>query len=150
MALSEALGEPVPFGQSPFALGQGNRFEARVKADGYAELVRVLAEVGIELPTRLRSVSIKGGSNNDERVARTRDVLRAIAEGDPGAANVIDHGMTMLTVGGITVCLKQDALAARGRPRFGAGGRRAACRPPPSTAGPGGRRRPARRGRRCA
>ena len=115
--LAEAAGHPTPFGQSPFAIGQGNRFETRVKADGYVELVRVLAEVGIELPPRLRTASAKRGTN-DDRVADTREILRAIATGDPQAANVIDHGMTTLQVGDTTVYLEQDALAFRHEDRL--------------------------------
>ena len=110
--LAAALGQPIPFGQSPFALGQGNRFEQRVKADGYAELVRVLAELGVELPAELSTAKVKG-FDNEARVARTREVLQAIATGEPDAPNVIDHGMTKLMVGEHPVYLEQDAMAFR-------------------------------------
>ncbi|RFU86683.1 hypothetical protein DY218_10870, partial [Streptomyces triticagri] len=40
-ALAGALGAPSGFGQSQFALVRGNAFEARVKADGGAELLRL-------------------------------------------------------------------------------------------------------------
>lgn len=110
VALAKAVGHPAPFGQSPFALGQGNRFEARVKADGYAELVRVVRELGINLPDHLTTVTI-GKGRNDDRVARTSTALADIAGGDPSAPNVIDQGMTTLTVGDSTVYLEQDALA---------------------------------------
>jgi len=111
--LAATLGKPVPFGQSPFALGQGNSFEQRVKRDGYAELVRVLSELGVTLPPSLETAQVSGGSDNEARVARTTEVLRAIAAGDHDAPNVIDHGMTKLMVGGSTVYLEQDALAFR-------------------------------------
>jgi hypothetical protein len=110
--LAKALNQPVPFGQSPFAIGQGNRFEERVKADGYAELVRVLAELGVELPDELETAKVKG-FDNEARVARTRDLLRAVATGKSGAPNVIDHGMTKLMVGDHPVYLEQDAMAFR-------------------------------------
>lgn len=113
LGLAESLGKPVPFGQSPFALGQGNNFELRVKRDDYVELVRVLAELDIELPDTLQSVQVSGGSNNEARVAKTTEVLRAIAAGDTDAPNVVDHGMTKLMVGGVPVYLEQDALAFR-------------------------------------
>ena len=41
-ALARALGAPAPFGQSQFAFMRGNAFEARVKADGGTELLRLL------------------------------------------------------------------------------------------------------------
>ncbi len=111
--LASQLGKPVPFGQSPFAIGQGNNFERRVKRDGYAELSRVLADLGFALPEVLGTVQVAGGSNNEARVARTTEVLHSIASGDGDAPNVIDHGMTKLTVGGVAVYLEQDALAFR-------------------------------------
>ncbi|NEB95627.1 hypothetical protein G3I21_28785, partial [Streptomyces bauhiniae] len=40
-ALAGALGAPSDYGQSQFALIRGNTFEARVKADGGAELLRL-------------------------------------------------------------------------------------------------------------
>lgn len=111
--MADHLGQPVPFGQSPFAIGQGNRFEARVKANHYAELKRVLAEVGIVLPPSLTTVSIRGGFDNEARVADTRGALEAIATGESTAVNVIDKGMTKLLVGDNPVYLEQDALAFR-------------------------------------
>ncbi len=42
--LASHTGFPAPFGQSQFALGRGNAFEAQVKANGCAELLRLLRE----------------------------------------------------------------------------------------------------------
>ena len=42
--LAAYAGFPAPFGQSRFALGRGNAFEAQVKADGGAELLTLLRE----------------------------------------------------------------------------------------------------------
>lgn len=42
--LADALGSPSAFGQSQFAFMRGNAFEARVKADGGAELLRLVHE----------------------------------------------------------------------------------------------------------
>ena len=42
--LAKRIGFPARFGQSQFAIIRGNAFEAQVKADGCAELLRVLAE----------------------------------------------------------------------------------------------------------
>ena len=111
--LAGVLGAAPQFGQSPFALGQGNRFEARVKENGYEALVEVLRGVGFELPDELAAVQITappGLDMMDRRAAKTRDVLRAIAEGATDAPNVIDHGVTELRVGGSSVYLEQDAL----------------------------------------
>ncbi len=53
--LAQALGSPAPFGQSQFAFMRGNAFEARVKADGGAELLRLLYErFGGSSPPRAR------------------------------------------------------------------------------------------------
>src|SRR4029079_12931380 len=43
-ALAGALGSPSAFGQSQFALTRGTAFEAKVKADGGAELLRLVHE----------------------------------------------------------------------------------------------------------
>ena len=79
------LGHATQFGQSPFALGQGNRFEQRVKADGYAQLVEVLREVGFDLPDTLTTLEVTTDRSLgmqqalDARVQVTRDALAAIA-----------------------------------------------------------------------
>ena len=50
-AAARHLGFPAPFGQSPFAITRGNAFEAQVKADGCAELLRLLRDVlGLPIP----------------------------------------------------------------------------------------------------
>lgn len=119
--LAERLGAPAQFGQSPFAIGQGNRFEERIKADGYASLVTAINDLlgifeGVE---DLRSVNLervgnlRGRELVKARAARTADVLEAIAKGEPDAPHVVDHGVTTLEVGGNTVYLEQDALAFR-------------------------------------
>ena len=49
--LAAYIGYPAPFGQSRFALGRGNAFEAQVKANGCAELLRLLREhLGLPIP----------------------------------------------------------------------------------------------------
>ena len=42
--LASHMGFPTQFGQSQFAIGRGNAFEAQVKAGGCAELLRLLRE----------------------------------------------------------------------------------------------------------
>ena len=114
--MAAALGRPPQFGQSPFALGSGNRFETRVKDNDYAELVEVLRTVGFELPDRLRAVNVTAAPGPEmmhQRADETAEILQRIASGDPEAPNVIDHGVTMLRVGSSVVYLEQDALAFR-------------------------------------
>lgn len=114
--MAAALGGAPQFGQSPFALGRGNRFETRVKDNHYAALVQVLRGVGFDLPDSLRTVKITAQPGRDmmqERARQTSEALRQIASGHPGAANVIDQAVTMLHVGSTEVYLEQDALAFR-------------------------------------
>lgn len=119
--LADRLGSPTQFGQSPFAIGQGNRFEQRIKADDHALLAQAIDErLGIfhGLPSltsvNLETVPTEPGQRLIEaRAARTADVLVQIATGDPAAPHVVDHGVTTLDVGGATVYLEQDALAFR-------------------------------------
>jgi hypothetical protein len=115
---ADLLGAPPKFGQSPFALGQGNRFERRVKAENYALLVEVLRrDVGYDLPDQLKTFSTTtagvapGEAALEARVQQTKDVLARIAGGDDEAPNVIDHGVTILHVGDTKIFLEQDALA---------------------------------------
>ena len=118
------LGAPPKFGQSPFAIGQGNRFERRVKADGYALLVEVLRDVGFEMPDTLETLVVSGAGASrgqaalDARLTKTTAALGRIAAGDADAPNVIDHAVTILRVGGGKVYLEQDALAFRAGDRI--------------------------------
>jgi hypothetical protein len=117
--LAAHVGQPTQFGQSPFAIGQGNRFESRVKDDGYAELVRVLGEClpafeGMTAPEALDLNTVGAGpADRVGRVAGTQEALRQIVAGEVNAPNVLDHAMTTLRVGHRIVYLEQDALAFR-------------------------------------
>lgn len=69
--LAERVGPPTPtpFGQSPFAIGQGNRFEARIKENDHAALAAAINELlgifeGVE---RLRSVNLERVGQLDGR-----------------------------------------------------------------------------------
>lgn len=119
--LAKRLGAPTQFGQSPFAIGQGNRFEQRIKEDDYAALATAINDLlGLfEGVDHLRSVNLErignlwGTDLVKARAERTADVLEAIATGAKDAPHVVDHGVTTLDVGGNTVYLEQDALAFR-------------------------------------
>ncbi|MFE2514331.1 hypothetical protein [Streptomyces mirabilis] len=108
--LADALGSPSAFGQSQFAFMRGNAFEARVKADGGAELLRLVHEKldpGAEPPAAgvvpdLSAVGPEG------RAARTALALR---EATTAAVwTLLDHPMLALDVAGSPAFLEPDAV----------------------------------------
>lgn len=102
-AVAEALGAPARFGQSRFAFSRGHAFEARVKADGCAELLRLLGADGAHA-----EVPDLAAAGPEGRAARTR---LALAEARPGAWTLLDHPLLALDVAGSTVFLEPDAVA---------------------------------------
>lgn len=109
-ALARALGSPATFGQSPFAFVRGNAFEARVKADGGAELVRLLCgQLGAAPPE-------PGGVGTPEltaagpegRTARTALALREATAA--GRWAFLDDPMLALPVAGTPAYLEPDAV----------------------------------------
>ncbi len=112
-AVARALGAPERFGQSQFAFARGIAFEARVKADGCAELLRLLgartgpdgeAEAGVALPD-LTAAGPEG------RATRTR---LALAEASAaGRWALLDHPLLVLEVAGSPAYLEPDAVAVR-------------------------------------
>ncbi|WP_308377736.1 hypothetical protein [Streptomyces sp. ISL-98] len=116
-ALAAALGSPSAFGQSQFAFMRGNAFEARVKADGGTELMRLLYErmgggAGCEAPapgeTRVPDLSAAGPEG---RAARTALALREATAA--GAWTLLDHPMLALEVAGSPAYLEPDAVVVR-------------------------------------
>ncbi|MFR9797465.1 hypothetical protein ACL02U_16385 [Streptomyces sp. MS06] len=109
-ALAGALGTPSAFGQSQFALTRGNAFEARVKADGGAELLRLVRErldPRAEPPERARVPDLSA-SGPEGRTARTALALReAVAA---GGWTLLDHPMLALDVAGAPAFLEPDAV----------------------------------------
>ncbi|MEV6164719.1 hypothetical protein AB0L71_22880 [Streptomyces sp. NPDC052052] len=108
--LADALGSPAPFGQSQFALVRGNAFEARVKADGGTELMRLLCERlgGGEAPREVVVPDLTA-AGPEGRAARTALALRE-ATGAGGWA-LLDHPMLALEVAGSPAYLEPDAVA---------------------------------------
>lgn len=111
-ALARALGAPATFGQSQFAFVRGNAFEARVGADGGAELIRLLHErLGITAaPPGPGEVSVPDLSavGPEGRIARTRLALAdAFAA---GSWSLLFHPMVRLDVAGSPACLEPDAV----------------------------------------
>ncbi|AMW10672.1 hypothetical protein A4E84_14835 [Streptomyces qaidamensis] len=110
-ALASALGSPSAFGQSQFALTRGNAFEAKVKADGGAELLRLVHEKldrSAEPPADARVPDLTA-SGPQGRTARTELELREAAA-HPGAWTLLDHPMLALDVAGSPAFLEPDAV----------------------------------------
>ncbi|WP_241196308.1 hypothetical protein [Streptomyces sp. ADI95-17] len=109
-ALAEALGSPAPFGQSQFALVRGNAFEARVKADGGTELMRLLYERlggGGPAPDEV-SVPDLTAAGPEGRAARTALALREATAA--GGWALLDHPTLALEVAGSPAYLEPDAV----------------------------------------
>ncbi|MFC8430831.1 hypothetical protein [Streptomyces sp. NPDC057253] len=108
-ALASALGAPSAFGQSQFALTRGNAFEAKVKADGGAELLRLVHErldSGAEPPAEAQVPDLTA-IGPEGRTARTALALR---EATAGAWTLLDHPMLALDVAGSPAFLEPDAV----------------------------------------
>ncbi|MFI1537631.1 hypothetical protein [Streptomyces anandii] len=109
-ALADALGAPSVFGQSQFALTRGNAFEAKVKADGGAELLRLVHErldPGAE-PPHDGTVPDLSAQGPEGRVARTALALREATEA--GGWTLLDHPLLALEVAGSPAFLEPDAV----------------------------------------
>ncbi|MFF4898433.1 hypothetical protein [Streptomyces sp. NPDC001068] len=120
-ALAGALGSPSAFGQSQFALTRGNAFEAKVKADGGAELLRLVRrhlDPGAE-PADGATVPDLTAIGPEGRTARTALALREAAtaggadgtgQGGAGGWVLLDHPMLALQVAGSPAFLEPDAV----------------------------------------
>lgn len=128
-ALAQSLGAPAPFGQSQFAFARGNSFEAKVKADGGAELIRLLCACTGETPPEADEVTVPDLTADGPagRTDRTRLALSpSSAESGPAGAprpesepesaaegtwSLLYHPMLALEVAGSTAYLEPDAIA---------------------------------------
>jgi hypothetical protein len=131
--LAAHAGFPAPFGQSRFAITRGNAFEAQVKADGAAELLRLLREhLGLPIPEASYDdlSEVGGNASPDLRHAQTRKLLaravranqEAARGGDPvpglDAGTMFDHPLLRLEVGGRHAYLEPDLIAFQVRGLF--------------------------------
>lgn len=119
--LAAYTGFPAQVGQSRFAITRGNAFEAQVKANGCAELLRLLRE-HLELPipeVSYDDLELVGGNDTREvRYARSRSLLaRAAGTGDE-AGTLFDHPLLRLDVGGRIAYLEPDLIAFQLRGQF--------------------------------
>ncbi|MFD1661900.1 hypothetical protein ACFSL4_27855 [Streptomyces caeni] len=109
-ALAGSLGAPSAFGQSQFAFMRGNAFEARVKADGGAELLRLVHEkldpsAGAPQDALVPDLAAVGPEG---RAARTAMALREATGARAWA--LLDHPMLALDVAGSPAFLEPDAV----------------------------------------
>lgn len=114
-------GFPAQVGQSQFAITRGNAFEAQVKANGCAELLRLLREQ-LDLPIAEVSyddLEVVGGNETREvRHARTRALVARAAAAGEDAGTLFDHPLLRLDIGGRLAYLEPDLIAFRLRGRF--------------------------------
>ncbi|MDN3293750.1 hypothetical protein QWM81_06785 [Streptomyces ficellus] len=103
-ALASALGSPSGYGQSQFAFMRGNAFEAKVKAEGGMELMRLL---GVPEPDGVRVPDL-AAAGPEGRAARTALALRDATAA--GAWSLLDHPMLALEVAGSPAYLEPDAV----------------------------------------
>jgi hypothetical protein len=119
--LADRVGFTAPFGQSEFAIARGNAFEALVKANGCAELLRLLRErLGLSLPeVSYDDLNAVGGNEGLEaRYIRSRQLLSRAARSAEEAGTLFDHPLLRMVVAGRWVYLEPDLVAFRLRDRF--------------------------------
>ncbi|SQD94467.1 conserved hypothetical protein [Parafrankia sp. Ea1.12] len=121
--LARQVGFPAAFGQSRFAIVRGNVFEARVKADGCADLLRMFheclgSEPGGTEPGGTAAgepLLVTGDAEPDETLAarheRTVAALRTASGTDRPV--LITHPLLRLAVGGQDVHLEPDLVLVR-------------------------------------
>ncbi|MEU5207636.1 hypothetical protein [Streptomyces sp. NPDC020742] len=111
-ALARALGSPAPYGQSQFAIVRGNAFEARVKADGGAELLRLLHQrlapgTPAPEPDGVATPDL-AAAGPEGRAARTALALREATAA--GGWALLDHPMLAVQVAGSPAYVEPDAV----------------------------------------
>jgi hypothetical protein len=114
-ALAKAVDFPAAYGQSTFAITRGNAFEARMKADGCAELLRLLRDtLGLELPDDVAYTDLNDvGDDQDLRHDHAR--TRLTRGGRPA---LYDHPLLKLRVAGQDVFLEPDLVAFQHNGRY--------------------------------
>ncbi|MEU0785363.1 hypothetical protein ABZ341_27755 [Streptomyces sp. NPDC006173] len=114
-AIAVHLGKPRPLAKSSIAMRSGATFEQQVKADGCAELLRLLRDI-LDLPlpeaahTDLAVVGTQDASHQI-RYAHTRNAVLEAARSTSPARTLLDHPILQLTVAGTPVYLEPDVVA---------------------------------------
>lgn len=112
--IAAQTGFPAPFGMSPFALARGNAFEAQVKANGCAELLRLLRDkLALPIPevSYIPLDAVGDLVDRNVRYLRTRNaLLEAARSKDDEPRTLFDHPMLRLRVGGHDVFLEPDVI----------------------------------------
>lgn len=119
--LAAYLGFPARFGRSRFSITRENAFEAQLKADGCAELLRLLREhLGLPIPEASYDNLEDVGGNEAPglRHARTRNLLARAAASGGDAGTLFDRPLLRLEVAGRNVYLEPDLIAFQVRGRF--------------------------------
>lgn len=111
-ALAQALGSPAAYGQSQFAFIRGNAFEARVKADGGTELLRLLHErlapgTPAPSPDEVTTPDLSA-AGPEGRAARTALALREATAA--GGWALLDHPLLAVEVAGSPAYVEPDAV----------------------------------------
>ncbi|WP_432984252.1 hypothetical protein [Dactylosporangium sp. CA-233914] len=120
-AVAARAGFAPPYGQSPFAITRTQAFVAQVKANGCAELLRLLREVlRLEIPeVAYQDLEDAGGNDTQEvRHQLARQVLGAAAAGTADFGTLFDHPLLKLPVGGRQVFLEPDLIALQYEGKF--------------------------------
>ncbi|GAA3449733.1 hypothetical protein [Dactylosporangium matsuzakiense] len=113
--IAEGLGVPISIGQmSSIAIARGKGFEAKVKADGCAELLRLLRE-HIGLPVAEVHYHDLNPADTDDRITsrlrRSQRALQASAKSNQPIGTLFDHPILQLTVNGVQVRIEPDLIA---------------------------------------
>ncbi|WP_069885928.1 hypothetical protein [Streptomyces luteocolor] len=114
-AIAVHLGKPRPLAKSSLALRSGAIFEQQVKADGGAELLRLLREaLHLPLPeaahTDLANVGTQDASLQVRHAYTRTAILEAVRSASP-ARTLLDHPILQLTVASHPVYLEPDVVA---------------------------------------
>ncbi|QNP67760.1 hypothetical protein [Streptomyces genisteinicus] len=114
-AIAVHLGKPRPLAKSSIALRNGAVFEQKVKADGGAELLRLLRDVlGLPLHEAAHTDLAAVGSQDASlpvRHAYTRTAVLEAARSPRSVRTLLDHPILQLTVAGHPVYLEPDVVA---------------------------------------
>jgi len=122
--VSAVYGEPSREGQSPFALGVGNQFEAGLFESGAARLLDLYRTAGRLQLAECRVADVPGLAPGTSQAAMERrhtvsdQLLRRKLAGDPAAPNLIIKPRLVVGLLGLTFNIEPDALLAADEDSF--------------------------------